>query len=293
MSAAQVVFVTGATGNVGRCLVEILHAAAVRVRGSTRNPKPSALPPGVEVVEGDPSRPQTIARALDGVTSLFINPMAVQSATDELLTLAREQGVKRVVALSATNLDDDPNAQPSRMRGVNHQAVEAALLASGLECIALRTGLHASNSVPMWAAQIRAGDIVRAPYAGSSSAPIHERDVAAVAAKALVTDALVGRRPELTGPQSLTHEQMVKILGEAIGRPLRYEEIPPERAKQMMLERGFPFPPELIDRLHALQAKAVGQRAETTREVETILGRPALTYAQWASDHAEMFRKPS
>jgi uncharacterized protein YbjT (DUF2867 family) len=293
MTATQVVMVTGATGNVGRCLVEILCASSVRVRGVTRNTKASALPPSVDLVEGDPSLPQTIARALDGVTSLFINPMAVQSATDELLALARGQGVKRVVALSATNLDDDPNAQPSRMRGVNHQAVEAALLASGLQCVALRTGAHASNSVPMWAAQVRAGDIVRAPYAASSSAPIHERDIAAVAAKALTTDALVGRRPELTGPQSLTHKQMVEILGEAIGRPLRYEEIPPDVAKRVMLERGFPFPPELIDRLHAFQAKGVGRPAETTNDVETILGRPAFTYAQWASDHAEMFRKPS
>lgn len=293
MSAQQVVLVTGATGNVGRGLVEILSEASVRVRAVSRNAKASAVSSQVEIIDGDPSKPQTIAQALTGVTSLFINPMAVQSATAELLALARDHGVKRVVSLSATNVDDDPNAQPSRMRGVNHQEVEAALLACGLQCIALRTGAHASNSVPMWAAQIRAGDVVRAPYADSASAPIHERDVAAVAAKALTTDALVGRRPALTGPESLTHEQMVKILGQAIGRPLRYEEIPPERAKKIMIEQGFPFPPELIDRLHAFQAKGVGHRAETTNDVETILGRPALTFAQWASDHADMFRKPT
>jgi uncharacterized protein YbjT (DUF2867 family) len=287
------ILVTGATGNIGRPLIDLLYSQGARIRGVTRSPRTAALPAHVEVIEGNPSRPDTISSALRGVTGLFFNPLAVQSAIGELLALAREQGVKRVVALSATNVDDDPADQPSRMRGVNHKAVEEALSQCGLEWVALRISVYATNSIALWAAQVRANDVVYGPYAASASSPIHELDVAAVAARALLTDELVGTRPLLTGPQSLTQEQMVGILGDAIGRPLRYQEIPPEAAKRAMIERGFPFPEELIDRLHALLAKAVGQPALTTNDVETILGRPALTYAQWATSHTDAFRAAS
>jgi len=287
------ILVTGATGNIGRPLIEVLQREGARVRGVTRTPHAAALPAGVEVAYGDPSRPETMAAALRGVTRLFLNPLAVQGATGPLIALARESGAARVVAVSSTNIDDDPATQPSRIRGVNYREVEDALVASGLEWVALRTGLHATNSIGQWADQIRAGDTVYGPYAASAAAPIHERDIAAVAARALLTDSLVGTRPVLTGPQSLTQEQMVGNLGDALGRPLRYQEIPPEAAKRAMIERGFPFPETLIDRLFALLAKAVGQPAMTTDEVERILGRAALTYARWASDHADAFRRPS
>jgi uncharacterized protein YbjT (DUF2867 family) len=287
------ILVTGATGNVGRHLVARLRALNVRVRAVTRDAARAGFPSDVEIVQADPSQPDTVATALRGVTRVFVNPMATQSATERLLMLARKQGAERVVALSATNVDDDPMAQPSRMRGVNHQEVERALVESGLDWVALRTSLHATNSIPLWAAQLRAGDVVRGTYAASTAAPIHERDIADVVAHALLTGDLVGTRPVLTGPESLTQEQMVLAIGAALGRRVRYEEIPPDVAKRLMLERGFPFPPELIDRLHALLAKAVGHDAPTTREVEAILGRPASTYAQWAIDRADAFRAPS
>jgi uncharacterized protein YbjT (DUF2867 family) len=98
----------------------------------------------------------------------------------------------------------------------------------------------------------------------------------------------MSRRPMLTGPQSLTQERMVAIIGDAIGRRLRYEEISPEVAKQAMVEHGLSkafataFLTMLVD--------TTGQPAFVSSEVEKILGRPALTYAQWAIDHAEVFR---
>lgn len=284
------ILITGATGNIGRPLIDLLLKEGVRIRGITRNLRTPSTSADFELFEGDPSKPEAIRSAFQGITELFINPMAVQGATRELLSIARENGVKRVVALSATNLDDDPAEQPSRMRGVNHKAVEEALEKCGLEWVALRMSVYASNSLGMWAGQIRAGDIVYGPYAASASSPISERDVAAVAVRALLTDNLVGMRPVLTGPQSLTQEQMVHIIGDAVGRNLRYQEISPESAKRAMIERGFPFPEPLIDSLHALMAKAVGQPAMVTRDVEKILGRSALTYAQWATEHTETFR---
>jgi uncharacterized protein YbjT (DUF2867 family) len=283
-----VIFVTGATGAVGRPLIDLLSAAGADIRAVTRNTQAAGLPAGVEVVEGDPSKPATITDALRGVTAVFLNPRAIGKAADELLTLAREQGVKRVVAMSALNVDFDLTRQPSRLRGEYNKEVEAAAVASGLEWVGLRSGFYAINTIGMWAGQIHAGDVVRGPHAESAWAPLHERDIAAVGAHALLTDELVGRRPVLTGPRSLTQEEMVTTIGEAIGRPLRFQEVPPQVARQGMIQSGFPA--ALAAGFLAMQAESYGQPGLVSGEVEKILGRPGLTFAEWAADHDAAFR---
>ena len=283
--------VTGATGTIGRPLIDILVNQGAKVRAVTHNPQAAGLPAGVEVVEGDLSRPATIAPLLDGVTALFLHPRAVGLAAGELLTLARQRGVQRVVALSATNVDDPLDEQPSRYQGDRNKEVEDAAVASGLAWVSLRASSFAANTLRTWGAQLRAGDVVRYPYASFAEALIHERDLAEVIAHALVSDALVarrGRRRELTGPQSLTHQQLVATIGEVLGRPLRYQELPPEVAKQGMVQQGIPE--AFVQALMARYAREVGQPAPVTGEVERILGRPARTYAEWVADHADAFR---
>jgi uncharacterized protein YbjT (DUF2867 family) len=286
------ILVTGASGTIGRPLIEVLVDQGAEVRAVTRIPQAAGLPVGVEVVEGDPSRPDTIAPFLEGVTGLFLHPRAVGiPAAGELLALARERGVQRVVALSATNVDDPLDEQPSRYNGDRNKEVEDAAVASGLGWVSLRASSFAIDTLQAWGAQIRAGDLVRGPYATFAEASIHERDLAGVGARALRSDELVarrGRRVELTGPQSLTHQQMVTIIGEVLGRPLRYQEIPPETARQGMVQLGLPEP--FVEALMGRYAREVGQAAPVTGEVERILGRPARTYAQWVADHAAAFQ---
>jgi len=283
--------VTGATGTIGRPLIDALLNEDVKVRAVTHDSQAANLPAGVEVVEGDLARPDTIAPFLEGVTALFLHPRAVGLAAGELLGLARERGVRRVVALSATNVDDPLDQQPSRYNGDRNKEVEDAAVASGLAWVSLRASSFAANTLRTWGAQIRAGDVVRYPYANFAEALIHERDLAEVIAHALHSDDLVarrGRRLELTGPQSLTHQQLVATIGEVLGRSLRYQELPPETAKQGMIQQGIPEP--FVHALLARYAREVGQPAPVTGEVERILGRPARTYAEWVADHAAAFR---
>jgi uncharacterized protein YbjT (DUF2867 family) len=94
----------------------------------------------------------------------------------------------------------------------------------------------------------------------------------------------------LTGPEGLTAARQVEILGQALGRPLRYEEITPETAKQAMLSYNSWVHEAAIDSLLGHLARTVGRPALVTGEVERILGRPARTYAQWAADHATAFQ---
>lgn len=283
------ILITGATGIIGRPLIDALSTAGTAIRAVTRTPQQARFPANIEVVAGDPAQPDTIVPFLQDIQALFLHPRAVGDAAGKLLQYAREQGVKRVVVLSAINVDDPLDQQPSRFRGDHNKEVEAAAVGSRLDWISLRATTFAANTLGAWGEQIRAGNIVRGPYATFAEAPIHERDVAEVGAHALLGDDLSGQKLELTGPASLSQAEMVAIIGEVLGRPLRYEAIPPEAAKHAMVARGFPEP--FVAALLARYARGEGQRATTTNVVERILGRPALSYAQWVADHAADFGK--
>ena len=82
------ILITGATGDVGRPLVAQLLARGAKVRAISRHPT-SGLPAGAEVLEADPSQPDSLDGCFDGVTAIFLNARAVQTAASEVMTLAR------------------------------------------------------------------------------------------------------------------------------------------------------------------------------------------------------------
>jgi uncharacterized protein YbjT (DUF2867 family) len=277
--------VTGATGTVGLPLVESLVGEGVKVRAVTRDPASAGLPAEVDVIGADPSRPDTIVSALDGVTALFLSPPAVGNAAGELLALARDRGVRRAVLLSALAVEYDQHARNAIV--VHHRALEDTLLASGLEWVILRPGMFATNTIAEWATQIRAADVVIGPYAQSTAAPVDERDIAVAATRALLDDDLVGQRLRLTGPESLTTAQLVAVIGAVIGRPLRYREIPPEEARSAMTARGVPTP--MVNATLSMQAHSIGHPATVTTDTANLLGRRAHTFAEWVAAHVDAF----
>ena len=282
------IVVTGATGTVGRPLVALLKDQGVAVRAVARSAEVGKMPAGVDVYRADLARPEDVAPALEGASALFVHPRAVGESAAKLLALAAEKGVQRVVVLSAINVDDDPAYQPSRLNGDRNKEVEDAVAGSGLPWVAVRASSFAINAIGMFGAQVRAGGVIRAPYADFAEAPIHEADLAAVIARALVDDNLDGRRIPVTGPQSLTHQDMVAVIGEVIGRPLSFQEVPPEMAARGLVANGLPE--AFVNALMARYARGAGKPAPVTDEVERILGRPARGFAQWVADHADAFQ---
>ncbi|MCP2334972.1 NAD(P)H-binding protein [Actinomadura rupiterrae] len=269
--------ITGATGNVGRHLVAELATAGHKVRALTRDPASARLPAGVEVAA-------TADLPLDGVSAVFVNPAVFYTGFGDLLDRCREHGVRRVVMLSSlAAADPDEGNSIGRHHLVKEQEIEA----SGLEWSFPRPGAFATN-VLSWAGQIRETGVVRGPYAQAEMSPIHERDIAAVCALALTRDDLVGERPLLTGPESLTFADQARIIGEAIGKDVRYEEQTPEEARADMLQNPH-MPPAIADTLLDLWAGAVGRTAPVFPDVERITGRPARTFAEWAADNADLF----
>jgi uncharacterized protein YbjT (DUF2867 family) len=265
------ILVTGATGNVGREVVNLL------------------LDGGAHVVCGDPSRPQTLTSALRGVEAVFVSPRALGdttagAATAALLELAAEQGAQRVVPLSAVTVEYGGGYQ--RFADA-FKAVEDAARASGLQWTILRSTDYASNSLA-WVPQIRSTGVVYGAYGDGATSTIHERDVAAVSALALMDAAHAGHTYVLTGPQSLTQRDRVHLIGEAIGKEVRWEEVSPQQAHQAMLAQGLPE--DVPDRLLGYWSDLVQQPGPSSPTVEQVLGRPALTFAEWAVEHAAAFR---
>ncbi|MFJ2033290.1 NAD(P)H-binding protein [Streptosporangium sp. NPDC087985] len=273
------ILVTGATGNVGRNVVRQLLDEGEKVRAITRHPDRAGLPDGVEVLPGDLTRPETLPAALHGVERAFLFP--VFGSLGDFLRIGKEAGLQHVVLLSSGAVTFPA---PSWI-GDRHLECERAVEESGLSWTHVRPGMFMANDLD-WAAQTADGDVVRAPYGNAAAAPIDERDIAAVAVRALL-DRHSGEAHLLSGPESLTQIERVRILGEAIGRPLRFEELPREQAREHLL--GL-LPPQAVDFMLDMLASAVGRTAQVLPTVEQVTGRPPYTYAQWAAHHADDFR---
>lgn len=283
------ILVTGATGNVGREVVNLLLAGGEHVLAITRNPAAAALPDGAHVVAGDPSHPQTLASALRGVEAIFISPRALGdatagAATTELLQLAAQQGVRRVVALSAVTVQYGGGYQ--RFASA-FQAVEDAAKASGLQWTILRCADFDANALS-WAPQVRMTGVVRGVYGDGATSSVHERDIAAVSARALMDVAHAGHTYVLTGPQSLTQRDKLSLISKAIGKDIPWVEVAPEQFRQAMLAQGVPA--DVPDRVIGYWGDHVLQPGPTSSTVEQLLGCPALTFAEWALEHAAAFR---
>jgi uncharacterized protein YbjT (DUF2867 family) len=226
-SNMETFLVTGATGNIGSRVVSQLLTKGARVRALTRNPESANLPPEVEIVRGDLSDPATFDRCLDGVDAVFLVWLApVAAAASALAQIAK--CARRIVFLSSPHRTPHPFFQQPNPMATLHAEIERLIQTSGLQWIFLRPGAFAINARNWWAQQIRQGDIVRWPYAAAATAPIHECDVASVAVRALCEDGHAEAEYVLTGPQSLTQKEQVSVIGEVIGRPLRFEEISPD-----------------------------------------------------------------
>lgn len=265
------ILVTGATGNVGRLVVdELMRADAPHVRALTVNPTRAALPGEVEVVEGYVGKPDSLSGVFDGIDTVYLAP--VPAAAREVAILARDAGVRRFVTLTGGP-------------GTDWYGIEADVEASGLECTHLEPGEFMTNAT-IWAEQIRTTGEVRGTYPTAANAPIALEDIAAVAAQALLGESHSGRTYELTGPQSLTHPQMVHDIGSALGRHVPFVEVPREEAEAVLARSMGEYAGWYLDG----RALLVDHPQSALTTVEEILGRPATTFARWAAANVELFR---
>ena len=280
------VLVTGATGRVGRMVVDLLADAGLPVRALTRRPEEAALPAGVEVVTGDLTVPESLDAALRGVDAVFlvwtVPPATAPAVVERLATYAR-----RVVFLSAPHRTPHPFFQQPNPMAALYTEIERLIVGSGLESTIIRPGMFASNALLWWAPAIRGDGVVRWPYGAAETAPVDDRDVAAVAARTLYQDGHAGGDYVLTGPESLSQTEQVRIIGDVLGRPIQFVELSPDEFRRAT-EGSWPRP--AVDMLLAAWGATMGRPALVTSTVSDVLGSPARSFRQWATDHADAFR---
>jgi uncharacterized protein YbjT (DUF2867 family) len=279
----QTILVTGATGNVGRHLATQLRDAGVTVRALSRDPSSPRFPAGVVAVAGDLTSPDTLREAARGADAAFLLwPFMTADGAEEAVRALASQ-VRRVVYLSAISVQDGVAPEESGVWG----QVEHAVQQTEAEWTFLRAGGFAVNTLA-WAGEIRSSGVVHWAYGEAARSLIHERDIADVAVRALIDDKHAGAKYVLTGPEAVTQADQARIIGEAIGMPVRWEELPPDVIRdQMMAMTGDQA---FADHAVAYWASLVSQPEPVTHTVEELTGKPARTFRDWARDHARDFR---
>jgi uncharacterized protein YbjT (DUF2867 family) len=276
------ILVTGATGLVGRHVVAELVKAGQSVRALTRTPLAARFPGRVEVVGGDLMDPPSLEPSLRGVESLYL--FSIGRTASAVVAAAKRAGVQRIVVLSGALADTDDSED-------GYLAVERAVEDSGLAWTHVRPGEFAANWLDV-APVIKERRVVRRPYAAAVTQPTHEADIAAVAATVLVEDGHAGRIYTLAGPEALSAAAQVDTIGTAIGAGVRFEELDPHEARVEWIGNGYPE--TFVDWIFALWAESARDPAPTNQEwaatVPRLTGRPARTFAEWATDHAAFFR---
>lgn len=282
------ILVIGSTGKTGSELVKLLASSGCSVRAASRNPGAarSRIAADAEAVELDLERPETFAPALDGVDRLFLmarpGDLRPDAVAEPLIDEARRRGVRLIVAMTAMGVET-VDSFPLRV-------MEKRVEASGIPYVHLRPNWFMQNfcASPMLDGILATGALYL-PAAEALVSFIDVRDIAAVAAVALTERGHEGRAYVLTGPESLTHHDAMAAISAVSGRTLRYVALSEEAAGQSLAAAGWTEPQ--IARL-AMMFRIVrsGACAPVSDAVPTILGRPAIGFAQFARENARHWR---
>jgi uncharacterized protein YbjT (DUF2867 family) len=278
--------ITGATGDIGSRVVQLLLQHGVRPRVFVRDAAKAQARYGdqVDIFVGDLADGKSLLPALQGAKTLFLvnSGPEIPSRDGMAAHAARAAGVKHLVKLSSMD------AQQNIGTGAWHAQGEAAIRASGIAFTFVQPSGFMSNALG-WAASIKAEGIVRSPTGDGEIAFIHPDDIAAVATKALLTDEYGGDSLPITGPEALSYSQMTEKIGAAVGRKLTFQPVQKKQESDYMIESGDSA---AIVKAHLSIYLAIreGRLAKVTDNVERILGRKPKTFDQWAQENASAFR---
>ncbi|MFD0361065.1 NAD(P)H-binding protein [Nocardia sp. GCM10030253] len=279
------IVVTGATGNVGRTLVQTLAAAGEQVTAVSRGTEP-ALPDGVRHQQADLTQPETLAPAFAGATALFLHDTGTSAHLMDpraILELAKSAGIQRVVQLSSQGVATRPE---SASHGQLGRSFEEAVRASGLEWTILRPGAFASNAYA-WVESARSQRTVAAPFGDIGLPVIDPSDIAEVAAAALRQDGHAGQIYTLTGPALSTPRQRADDLGAALGEPVRFVEQTRAEAHAQMVQ----FMPEpVVETTLTIIGAPTPAEQQISPDVERVLGRAPHSFADWARRNIVAFK---
>jgi uncharacterized protein YbjT (DUF2867 family) len=269
----SVILVFGAAGTIGDELISILSSEGVAAIAVTRAASPGRSLPGIRWTQADLAAPSSIEGLFSGVTSMFLltgNHPDMARLQIAAIDAAARAHVEHVVKLSALGASDHSRLPIGRA----HYEAESALMASGMRWTMLRPHVFMQNLLGQARAIAHEGRIVGG--SGDGRIPfIDTRDIAAVAAVALTRPGHDGQKYILTGPEALSYFDIARILSGVIGRPVEYHDFYDEARDRNTL---------------AAHQRAGGKTAMIHDTVRRILGREPRSFAEFAKDHADIFR---
>jgi uncharacterized protein YbjT (DUF2867 family) len=285
----MVITVTGSTGTIGGELVRLLSSAEAPTRAVFRNARKIQSLPGVAWVQADLHDSRVLEPVLAGTSRLFLltgNESGFGRLQIETLRAAERLGAAHVVKLSALGASSHSNSAIAR----EHWEVEQVLQQAAVTWTILRPHAFMQNWLGEVAESVRAEGVIRSPIGDGKVPFIDTRDIAAVAAEALLhPEVHAGHRYFLTGGEAVGYAELAAALSEATGKTVTYRPITLDEARDRMQERGVPIP--MIEAMLAIAAyqKAGGPTATASESVSRILGRPPRTIREFARDHADCF----
>ncbi len=279
--------VIGATGKVGRRVVEGLTARHAAVRATSRNVATArrAMPAGTEVIAFDYERPETFPRALAGAERLFLSVRPGDDEADTtaipLIDQAVRLGIRHVVTLTAMGVE--------RLGDNALRRIERRAEASGLTWVHLRPNFFMQIFAgPPLLDQLQVSGVLRVPAADATLSFVDVRDVAAVAVTALLDDRHSGNAYTLSGGQAIDHGSVVAAISHATGRRLEYVTIDEQDARRVMAAGGLS--PARAERLIGFyRLVRAGACSPVSPDVESVLGRPPIRFETFAEDHAAVW----
>lgn len=276
------ILVTGATGTVGTEVVKALAGRGTPLRAGYRS-RPQNVPAGVEGVQLDFDRPETLAPALRGVDTLFLLSSTVAPEAN-VAREAAKAGVKRIVKLSVWGA-----GEPGFTFGAWHRAAEQAVEQSGAAWTFLRPNGFMQNVVNYMGQTIKAQGAMYSSAADARVSSIDARDIGDVAARVLTEPGHEGKAYDLSGPAAIGYADIASILTRVLGHEIKYVPVSDEDYKKAAVGAGTPE--AYADALVNLNRNYRGGRfSRVAPDVHKLLGRVATSFEQFARDHAALLR---
>ena len=280
------ILVTGANGTTGSEVVRQLTAEGRPVRAIVRKLENAEVLPKerVEVVVGSFSDIELLDSAMDGVDAVFLtsfehpDQLTLQA---NVIEAAKRAGVKMVARLSGSGADANSDSPIFN----THRKGDHQLAQSGLGYVLIRPQWFNQNFLTYCP-----GGVIRLPAGDAPLAFVDVRDIAAVTIKALIEPGHDGRAYVVTGPEAPNHTEVAAILSEATGKHFMYEDVSPETYRQSLLDEGASE--YCVDRIIKLFASVRSRgEGEVHDDIERVLGRPAISFRQFAHDNADELAK--
>ena len=282
------ILITGASGSVGKVVLQETIPRQSKVRAMYRSKEEAAkAPAGCAAILADYTDKQSLRRALEGVTSVYVVcspiPQLVELESN-MVEACKEAGVKHVVLNSAMGAGDCGKSFPSW-----HRKVEDKLKSTGLSFTILRPNGFLQNIVAFNAPTIRTEGAFYAAMGDAKVSYLDIADIAVAAVKALGGGAHAGKTYELNGPEAISNQELAKRISKVAGRTVNFLDVPENAQRDAMLGLGMPDW-QVTALLELQQYYKQGGGGKTDGLLKTLIEREPITLDQYLTANAHEFR---